>query len=68
MAAVSNSVLDIAFNEAEYRGLLICFDLLTDQNRERVFICVDSSLVDRQMREEIDCKAPGLQLLRRKAM
>ena len=61
-------VPDLTINEAEYRGLLLCFDLLTDQTRGRVIICGDSNLVIRQMRGEIDCKAPGLQLMRHKAM
>ena len=33
-----------------------------------MIICGDSNLVIRQMRGEIDCKAPGLQLLQHKAM
>ena len=66
--ASSELVPDLTINEAEYRGLLLCFDLLTDQNRGRVIICGDSNLVIRKMRGEIDCKAPGLQLLRHKAM
>ena len=52
----------------KYRGLLLGFDLLADQTRGRIIICGDSNLVIRQMRGEIDCKAPGLQLLRHKAM
>ena len=59
---------DLTVNEAEYRGLLLGFDLLTDQARGRIIICSDSGLVIRQMRGEIDCKAPGLQFLRHKAM
>ena len=59
---------DLTVNEAEYRGLLLGFDLLADQARERIIICGDSNLVIRHMRGEIDCKAPGLQLLRHKAM
>ena len=59
---------DLTVNEAEYRGLLLSFDLLADQARGRVIICGDSNLVIRQMRGEIDCKAPGLQLLRYKTM
>lgn len=44
------------------------FDVLANQTRGRVIICGDSNLVIRQMRGEIDCKAPRLQLLRHKAM
>ena len=58
----------LTVNEAEYRGLLQGFDLLVDQTWGRIIICGDSNLVIRQMRGEIDCKAPGLQFLRHKAM
>ena len=60
--------MDLTVNEAEYRGLLLSFDLLASHTRGRVIICGDSNLVIRQMRGEVDCKAPGLQLLRHKAM
>ncbi|CAI5722522.1 unnamed protein product [Peronospora farinosa] len=68
VAAASEYATDLKVNEAEYRGLLLGFDLLENQTRGRVIICGDSNLVIRQMRGEIDCKAPGLQLLRQKAM
>ena len=68
VAAASEYAVDLTVNEAEYRGLLLGFDLLADQTRGRVVICGDSNLVIRQMRGEIDCKALGLQLLRQKAM
>lgn len=68
ISAASEYATDLTVNEAEYRGLLLCFDLLADQAKGRVIICGDSNLVIRQMRGEIDCMAPGLQLLRRKAM
>ena len=68
VAAASEYATDLTVNEAEYRGLLLSFDLLADQDRGRVIICGDSNLVIRQMRGEIDCKAPGLQLLRHKAL
>ena len=61
-------VTDLTMNEAEYRGSLLGFDLLSDQARGHVIICGDSNVLIRQMRGEIDCKAPGLQLLRHKAM
>ena len=67
-AAASKFATDLTVNEAEYRRLLLGFDLLTGQTRGRVIICGDSNLVIRQMRGEIDCKAPGLQLLRSNAM
>ena len=68
VAAASEFATDLTVNEAEYRGLLLSFDLLASQTRGRVIICGDSNLVIRQMRGEVDCKAPGLQLLRHKAM
>uniref|UniRef100_A0AAV1VD68 RNA-directed DNA polymerase n=1 Tax=Peronospora matthiolae TaxID=2874970 RepID=A0AAV1VD68_9STRA len=68
VAAESRYVHDLTVNEAEYNGLLLCFELLADLDRGRVILCGDSSLVIRQMRGEIDCKAPGLQLLRHKAL
>ena len=48
--------------------MLLRFDLLAGRKRVRVIVCGDSNLVIRQMRGEIDCKAPGLQLLRHNAM
>ena len=68
VAAASEHSPDLTVNEAEYRGLLLSFDLLADQARGRMIICGDSNLVIRQMRGKNDCKAPGLQLLRHKAM
>ena len=68
MNVAAEYATDLTVNEAKYRGLLLGFDLLADQARGRIIICGDSSLVIRQMRGEIDCKAPGLQLLRHKAM
>ena len=59
---------DSTENEAEYNGMLLCFDLLADLDRGRVIICGDSNLVIQQMRGETDCKAPGLQLLRHRAL
>ncbi|KAE9351975.1 hypothetical protein PR003_g4612, partial [Phytophthora rubi] len=58
----------LTVNEAEYRGLLLCMDLLEGENQQRLVICGDSNLVIRQVRGEIDCKAPGLTLLRQKAL
>ena len=64
----SRYAADLTVNEAEYREFLLGFDLLADQTRGRIIICGNSNLVIRQMRGEIDCKAPGLQLLSHKAM
>ncbi|KAE8885766.1 hypothetical protein PF010_g23992 [Phytophthora fragariae] len=58
----------LTVNEAEYRGLLLCMDLLEGENQQRLVVCGDSNLVIRQVRGEIDCKAPGLTLLRQKAL
>ena len=55
-------------NTAEYRGMLLGFDLLDGQTRGRITICGDSNLVIRQMRGEIYFKAPVSRLLRHKAM
>ncbi|KAE9278265.1 hypothetical protein PR003_g28575, partial [Phytophthora rubi] len=55
-------------NETEYRGLLLCMDLLEGETQQRLVVCGDSNLVIRQVRGEIDCKAPGLTLLRQKAL
>ncbi|OWZ11835.1 reverse transcriptase [Phytophthora megakarya] len=49
-------------------GLLLCLDLLEDLDPRRLVICGDSNLVIRQVRGEIDCKAPGLTLLRQRAL
>ncbi|OWY96619.1 LOW QUALITY PROTEIN: reverse transcriptase [Phytophthora megakarya] len=56
-------------NEAEYHGLLLCLDLTgEDLDPQRLVTCGDSNLVIRQVRGEIDCKAPGLTLLRQRAL
>ena len=68
VAASSEFKPDLTVNEAYYQGLLLSFDLLADQARGWVIICGDSNLVIRQVRGEIDCKAPGLQLLKHRAM
>ena len=68
MTATAEYAVDLTVNEAEYRGLLLSFDLLDDQMRGRITICGNFDSVIRQMREEIDCKAPKLQLLRHKTM
>ena len=66
--ARSRFVTDLSVNEAEYNGLLLSIELLGGLDRKRVIICGDSNLVIRQMRGEIDWKAPGMQLLRHKAL
>ncbi|OWY99814.1 reverse transcriptase [Phytophthora megakarya] len=42
--------------------------MLENLYRRRLVLCGDSNLVIRQVRGEIDCKAPGLTLLKRKAL
>ena len=66
--SVGECVPGLTVNEAENRGLLLCFDLLAHQTRERVIMCGISNSVIRQTRGEIDCKSPGPQLLRRKSI
>ncbi|KAE8980853.1 hypothetical protein PR003_g24467 [Phytophthora rubi] len=66
--ARSEYVDGLTVNEAEYRGLLLCMDLLEGETQQRLVVCGDSNLVIRQVRGEIDCKAPGLTLLRQKAV
>ncbi|OWY95151.1 reverse transcriptase, partial [Phytophthora megakarya] len=58
----------LTVNEVEYHGLLLCLDLLEDLDPRRLVICGDSNLVIRQVPGEIDCKAPGLTLLRQRAL
>ena len=68
MTAAAKYTTDLTVNEAEYHGLLQGFNLSTDQTLRRSIICGELNLVIRQMRGEIDCKAPGLQLLRHISM
>lgn len=68
ISAVSEYAVHLTVNAAKYWGMLLGLDLLDDQNRGRVIICGDSNLVIRQMRGEMNCKAPELKLLRHKAM
>ncbi|OWY96035.1 reverse transcriptase, partial [Phytophthora megakarya] len=58
----------LTLNEAEYNGLILGLDMLEDLDHKRLVICGDSNLVIRQVRGEIDCKAPGLTLLKRQAL
>ncbi|OWZ00437.1 LOW QUALITY PROTEIN: reverse transcriptase [Phytophthora megakarya] len=58
----------LTVNEAEYRGLLLCLDLLEDLDPRRLVVCGSLNLVIRQVRGEIDCKAPGLTLLCQRAL
>ncbi|GMF25413.1 unnamed protein product [Phytophthora fragariaefolia] len=60
----SGYAMDLTVNEAEYRGLLLGCSLPQELEVSRLVVCGDSNLVIRQMREEMDCKSPGLKLLR----
>ncbi|KAE8895777.1 hypothetical protein PF005_g28453 [Phytophthora fragariae] len=62
--AASGYDTDLTVNEAEYRGLLLGCELLHNEDVKRLIVCGDSNLVIRQIREEMDCKSPGLVLLR----
>ncbi|OWY97213.1 reverse transcriptase, partial [Phytophthora megakarya] len=66
--ARSGYLESLTVNEAEYNGLILGLDMLEDLDRKRLVVCGDSNLVIRQVRGEIDCKAPGLTLLKRKAL
>ncbi|ETO99780.1 hypothetical protein F441_22797 [Phytophthora nicotianae CJ01A1] len=68
VTAESKYLLDLTVNETEYQGVLLGFDLLSGLEWGRLIICGDSNLVIRQMRCEIECKAPGLTPLRRRAL
>ena len=68
MAAAFEYATNLAVNEADYRGLLLSVSLLAKQTKGSFIFCGDSNLVIRQMRGKTDCKAPGLQLLRHRAM
>ncbi|OWY98026.1 LOW QUALITY PROTEIN: reverse transcriptase [Phytophthora megakarya] len=68
LKARSGNAEGLTVNEAEYHELLLCLDLLEDLDPRRLVICGDSNLVIRQVRGEIDCKAPGLTLLYQQAL
>ncbi|POM71369.1 Reverse transcriptase [Phytophthora palmivora] len=59
ISAASKYKLDLTVNEAEYHGLLLCLDLLSDMDWGRLIICGDSNLVIRQMKGEI-VQDPGI--------
>ncbi|OWY92550.1 reverse transcriptase, partial [Phytophthora megakarya] len=66
--ARSGYLESLTVNEAEYNGLILGLDMLEGLDRRRLVICGDSNLVIQQVRGEIDCKSPGLTLLKRKAL
>ncbi|KAE9057988.1 hypothetical protein PF007_g31455 [Phytophthora fragariae] len=57
--AASEYMAELTVNEAEYRGMMLCLDLVAPLDRGRLIICGDPNLVIRQMRGEIERKAPG---------
>ncbi|OWZ09793.1 LOW QUALITY PROTEIN: reverse transcriptase [Phytophthora megakarya] len=61
--ARSGYLESLTVNEAEYNGLILGLDMLENLDHKRLVVCVI-----RQVRGEIDCKAPGLTLLKRKAL
>ncbi|OWZ12015.1 reverse transcriptase [Phytophthora megakarya] len=66
--ARSGNLESLTVNEAEYNGLILGLDMLEGLDRKRLVICGDSNLVIQQVRGEIDCEAPGLTLMKRKAL
>ncbi|OWZ09500.1 LOW QUALITY PROTEIN: reverse transcriptase [Phytophthora megakarya] len=68
LKATSGYAEGLTVNEAEYHGLLLCLDMLEDLDPRRLVIRGDTNLVIRQVRGVIDCKAPGLTLLRQQAL
>ncbi|OWZ08871.1 reverse transcriptase [Phytophthora megakarya] len=66
--ARSGYLESLTVNEAEYNGLILGLDMLESLDRRRLVVCGDSNLVIRQVRGEIESKAPGLTLLKRKAL
>ncbi|OWZ06398.1 LOW QUALITY PROTEIN: reverse transcriptase [Phytophthora megakarya] len=68
LKARSGYLESLTVNEAEYNGLVLGLGMLENLDRKRLVICGDSNLVIRQVRGEIDCKAPGLTLLKQKAL
>ncbi|POM62666.1 reverse transcriptase [Phytophthora palmivora] len=68
ISAASRYQLDLTVNEAEYHGLFWCLEFLSEMDRGRLIICGDSNLVIKQMKGEIEYKAPGITLLRQQAL
>ncbi|OWZ02971.1 reverse transcriptase [Phytophthora megakarya] len=68
VSARSGYIENFTVNETEYNGLLLELVMLGDLDRKRLVICGDSNLVIQQVRGEIDRKAPGLTLLKRKVL
>ncbi|OWY94596.1 reverse transcriptase [Phytophthora megakarya] len=66
--AKSGYLESLIVNEAEYNSLILGLDMLESLDSRRLVVCGDSNLVIRQVRGEIDCKAPGRTLLKRKAL
>ncbi|OWZ04076.1 LOW QUALITY PROTEIN: reverse transcriptase [Phytophthora megakarya] len=58
----------LTVNEAEYNGLILGLDMLEDLAHKRLVVYGDSNFVIRQVPGEFDCKAPGLTLLKQKAL
>jgi hypothetical protein len=59
---------DGTVNEAEYRGAMAAMDLAIRRGVKDVIICGDSRIVIQQLRGDIECRTPGLQVLRAEAL
>jgi ribonuclease HI len=59
---------DGTVNEAEYKGAMAAMDLAIQRGIKDVIICGDSRIVIQQLRGDIECRTPGLQVLRAEAL
>ncbi|KAJ0391128.1 hypothetical protein P43SY_012144 [Pythium insidiosum] len=55
-------------NEAEYRGAIACLELALAHEVKELVVCGDSRIVIQQLRGEIECRTPGLQVLLAEAL
>ncbi|KAJ0390914.1 hypothetical protein P43SY_011218 [Pythium insidiosum] len=55
-------------NEAEYRGAIACLELALAHGIKELVVCGDSRIVIQQLRGEIECRTPGLQVLLAEAL
>ncbi len=62
--ARSRYLVAATVNEAEYQGARLALQLALELEAKHVIIIGDSNLVVRQLRGEIECKAPQLQILK----
>jgi ribonuclease HI len=57
----------ITVNEAEYHGAIHGMEIALEHGISNLIVCGDSRLVIQQLKNEIECKASGLQLLMARA-